>query len=1194
MRLNKKGFTLVELLVVIVILGIITGISIPLIRNIQASNEMRKYTTYMDSLKVSAKLYVDSYSEDLFGHSKSGCVIIKYSQLEEKGLLKDIALGDVSCKSEDTYVKVVRVDDKTSYSTSIGCGPVKNGAVDIETQLPEGGLLEIDTCGVNSDTIMSLISNPASSSSINFKKRNIVISAISNTGFHEDISLSYGFVKKSSKPSDEKTDPTSVLVNGWKKLEMNYIGGNEQKRRIEEGNAITLDSSVIKTPNNITGDYYLVIRIDSLKDLGGRNWTTDSNKGNYIYLGTYRLDNKKPVFGEGSTILSSSNSYNSLTPKLNINVTDVYSTSGSNHELRMCISYDNDTCIKSVSVIKNRSDGWITYDGSKTLGKIQNSYDGSTHTVYVTVGDAAGNYQTQTYSYKLATRYTLTYDSNGGVVCDPTSKSVTFDETSPKWGNLCSPTRDNYTFTGWNTKADGSGDTITKDTVATKSMKVYAQWRKNQVIFQFKSLSGETLTSSTTASDGTVYNWTKNSNNLIYRNVSLYRQKYYYDSTSIDLPDYNNTRFINIIKTGYHGVSGKEWICESGCKTSGQKFSHSSANVTLSNICDYKASDCTVTVKVNWTTSSYAITYTLNSGALPSGKTNPTSYTIESNDITLNNPTRKGYSFDGWTGTGLSSASTSVKIPKGSTGDRAYSANWTPVTYTITYNLDGGSLASGVTNPTSYTIESNAITLNNPTKAGYHFAGWTGTDLSSASTSVKISKGSTGNRAYTATWTPNVCTITYSPNGGSFGSHASETTQKCNYSSENCTNDMRNAAGGYYSATKTGYHPVSGREWIKAGGTTTFNQANGYKATDFCSDLVSGDKSVTLNVNWEVTSYTITYNLDGGSLASGAPTSYTYGVGATINGTPTKSGYAFNGWSTSSNLSSAAFSQTISTTTTGDKTFYAKWCQNCASVTNGSCTLTATTAGTCTYTTTCNTGYTLSSGSGTRSPVCTASTYTVTFNINGGKAWTSTTCPTSIYTFNSSTKACTKSVTYNGTYGSLPTPTRDGHSFDGWYTAANGGSKIETTTSVKITAAQTLYAKWTTTCSAGGDYNTSTGKCEYAATIKSYRCSAPAGETCQVVAGSGGNADELSCPSGYTHTDQGDSWINCCKRTCTGGGWHNGNYNSRVCFIWIDTPTCNNNSCCPSGYSNATPSTYECSNSNHSLNEETHICSYTP
>ena len=85
---NNKGFTLVELLVAVAILGIITGMSIPLIRNVRQNNEQRKYTSYGESLVQSAKLYVDSYGEDLFGHKKSGCALITYQQLEDKGLAK--------------------------------------------------------------------------------------------------------------------------------------------------------------------------------------------------------------------------------------------------------------------------------------------------------------------------------------------------------------------------------------------------------------------------------------------------------------------------------------------------------------------------------------------------------------------------------------------------------------------------------------------------------------------------------------------------------------------------------------------------------------------------------------------------------------------------------------------------------------------------------------------------------------------------------------------------------------------------------------------------------------------------------------------------------------------------------------------------------------------------------------------------
>ena len=70
-----------------------------------------------------------------------------------------------------------------------------------------------------------------------------------------------------------------------------------------------------------------------------------------------------------------------------------------------------------------------------------------------------------------------------------------------------------------------------------------------------------------------------------------------------------------------------------------------------------------------------------------------------------------------------------------------------PISYNITYNLNGGT----ATNPTSYTVESNAITLTNPTKTGYSFTGWSGTGLSGETNmTVTVPKGSMGNRAYTA------------------------------------------------------------------------------------------------------------------------------------------------------------------------------------------------------------------------------------------------------------------------------------------------------------------------------------------------------------------------------------------------------------------------------------------------------------
>ena len=71
--------------------------------------------------------------------------------------------------------------------------------------------------------------------------------------------------------------------------------------------------------------------------------------------------------------------------------------------------------------------------------------------------------------------------------------------------------------------------------------------------------------------------------------------------------------------------------------------------------------------------------------------------------------------------------------------------------YSITYNLNEGSVATE--NPTSYTWETATFTLNNPTKTGYVFNGWTGSNSNTPSTSVTIANHSHGNKSYTANWT---------------------------------------------------------------------------------------------------------------------------------------------------------------------------------------------------------------------------------------------------------------------------------------------------------------------------------------------------------------------------------------------------------------------------------------------------------
>ena len=104
------------------------------------------------------------------------------------------------------------------------------------------------------------------------------------------------------------------------------------------------------------------------------------------------------------------------------------------------------------------------------------------------------------------------------------------------------------------------------------------------------------------------------------------------------------------------------------------------------------------------TVTTYQITYDLVGGTV--AKANPTSYTKDTATFTLNNPTKSGYTFEGWVGTGLSEATKTVTIVKGSTGNRVYKATWEK-------NSDSSSEEdSSPVTPNGKTEEQNALTLN--------------------------------------------------------------------------------------------------------------------------------------------------------------------------------------------------------------------------------------------------------------------------------------------------------------------------------------------------------------------------------------------------------------------------------------------------------------------------------------------------
>ena len=142
--------------------------------------------------------------------------------------------------------------------------------------------------------------------------------------------------------------------------------------------------------------------------------------------------------------------------------------------------------------------------------------------------------------------------------------------------------------------------------------------------------------------------------------------------------------------------------------------------------------------------------------------TGATTYTVP--PCTLS---RTGYTFSHWDtkadGTGADYYPND-EITLDGTAVNLY-AIWTPITYTITYELDGGT--NHASNPENYTIETSTITLQTPNKDGHTFGGWY--EESTFATQVtQIAKGSSGNITLYAKWEeiPTTCTITYDANGG--------------------------------------------------------------------------------------------------------------------------------------------------------------------------------------------------------------------------------------------------------------------------------------------------------------------------------------------------------------------------------------------------------------------------------------------
>jgi len=712
------------------------------------------------------------------------------------------------------------------------------------------------------------------------------------------------------------------------------------------------------------------------------------------------------------------------------------------------------------------------------------------------------------------TQNPIVYNLNGGTNHAENPATYTSEGAAI---TLKNPTKTGYTFAGWYKDAKYKTKVTKIASGTTGTVTLYAKWTPNTYTIKFAPNGG-----------------TGKMNNLTSRK---------YDTQY-------NLAANKFTKKGYRFLG---WALSAD---GGVVYADKASVINLT-----ETKGATVTLYAKWEKVTYTIDYVLNDGEFTGMEAPASSYTVDSTTITLEAPERLGYTFAGW----YSDAKFKTKVTQlkqGSTGNKTFYAKWTPCTYNIVFNANGGTgtmkpmkslkvdkeytltanafkktgykfIGWSTTpeydkndenaviidnkavisteswmwdefsemypdgtitcyaqwelqdytityknggdvndNPATYNMETTNITLVAPTRVGYDFAGW----YSDAKfkkplkDNVLETFGKTGNKTVYAKWTPHQYTIKFDGNGATSGTMKELTGRKYGTAYALTANAFK----------RTNYTFVG---WtVNENGTGTV-----YKNKEKVSNLTATDNGeVTLYAQWKPVEYKITYK-NGGTHDN--PTSYDVFADENIELEPaTRTGYTFEGW-----YSDAKFKKPISELAVVGKkaniTVYAKWTVHKYTIN---------------FDANAEENHLTQDVTGTTKPMSMTYGKKAALNANGFKAkgfkflgWATEPDGEVVYTNkqkvsnlaaeNGATVTLyakwdiiTYSIKYNMNGGTnnpsnptsynvaspiyLNNPTREGYTFEGWYTDKNLKKKLASTTPAYnsgTTGNKTFYAKWT-------------------------------------------------------------------------------------------------------------------------------------
>ncbi|MBQ3005149.1 MAG: InlB B-repeat-containing protein, partial [Clostridia bacterium] len=462
-------------------------------------------------------------------------------------------------------------------------------------------------------------------------------------------------------------------------------------------------------------------------------------------------------------------------------------------------------------------------------------------------------------------KYTVSYNANGGSGA-PSAQTKTHGTALTL--STTKPTREGYTFEGWNTAQNGSGTDYASGGSYTSnaSVTLYAQWAPAiTYTVKYDANGGTGTTADSTHVYGTAKALTAN----------------------------------GFTRTGYTFLG---WSKSKTATTATYTNKQSVTNLT-------SESGGTVILYAVWTTSKYTVTYNANGGSgAPSAQTKTHGIALTLSSVV---PTRTGYTFSGWntksdgTGTNYTSGANYT-----ANSNLTLYAKWTAITYTVKYNANGG---TGTTANSSHVYDTaKALTANGFTRTNYVFIGWSKSNTATAATytdkqSVSNLTTTSGTVNLYAVWVPSTYKITYNANGGS-GAPSAQTKAYGTALTLSST-----------VPTRTGYTFAG---WnTKSDGTGT-NYASGASYTN--------NAVATLYAKWTAITYTVKYNANGGT-GSMSNSTHTYGTAKALTANDfTRTNYTFLGWSTSSTATAETYTdcqsvKNLTSTSSGTVNLYAVW-----------------------------------------------------------------------------------------------------------------------------------------------------------------------------------------------------------------------------------------------------------------------------